>query len=226
MAQDKRDISVVGYATRLPSAPDNAAFWHLLESERCAVTQVAPDRWPLQRFRHPHHGAPGKTYTWAAGQIDDPWDFDPAFFGISPRETIQTDPQQRLLLQVVWEALENAHIPPESLAGSQTGVYVGASALDYSHRFLLDPAAGDVQFMTGNTLSIISNRISYIYDLRGPSFTLDTACSSSLVALHEAAEAIRAGRIDTAIVAGVNLLLSPFSFIGFSRASKIGRAHV
>ncbi len=218
---NNQEISIVGYATRLPSAPDNSAFWSLLESGTCAISQVSEERWPLKRFLHPRRGEPGKTYTWAAGQIDDPWSFDPAFFGISPREAIQTDPQQRLLLQVVWEALENAHMPPESLAGSATGVYVGASALDYSHRFLLDPAAGDVQFMTGNTLSIISNRISYIYDLRGPSFTLDTACSSSLLALHQAAEAIRAGRIDTAIVAGVNLLLSPLSFAGFSRASML-----
>ncbi|AXS40353.1 type I polyketide synthase [Breoghania sp. L-A4] len=218
---NNQEISIVGYATRLPSAPDNGAFWSLLESGTCAISQVSEDRWPLKRFLHPRRGEPGKTYTWAAGQIDDPWGFDPAFFGISPREAIQADPQQRLLLQVVWEALEHAHIPPESLAGSATGVYVGASALDYSHRFLLDPSAGDVQFMTGNTLSIISNRISYIYDLRGPSFTVDTACSSSLLALHEASEAIRAGRIDTAIVAGVNLLLSPFSFIGFSRASML-----
>src|SRR5690606_33655882 len=112
------------------------------------------------------------------------------FFGISPREAVQIDPQQRLLLQVVFEALEQGGITASSLAGSGAGVFVGASALDYHHRFVLDPAAGDMQLMTGNTLSIISNRISYIYDLRGPSFTVDTACSSSIVALHEAVNAL------------------------------------
>src|SRR5690606_9707446 len=106
-------------------------------------------------------------------------------------------------------------------AGSGAGVFVGASALDYHHRFVLDPAAGDMQLMTGNTLSIVSNRISYIYDLRGPSFTVDTACSSSIVALHEAVNALESRQIDTAIVAGVNLLLSPFSFMGFARASML-----
>ncbi|MBO6510602.1 MAG: polyketide synthase, partial [Roseibium sp.] len=109
----------------------------------------------------------------------------------------------RLLLQLVWEALEHANIRPSDLAGSNTGVYVGASSLDYHHRFIVDPPMADMQFMTGNTLSIVSNRISYIYDLRGPSFTVDTACSSSIVALHEAVSAIESGQIDTAIVCGV-----------------------
>lgn len=149
--------------------------------------------------------------------------FDPGFFGISPREAAQIDPQQRLLLQVVWEAIEHAGLKPSELAGTNTGVYVGASALDYHHRLLFDLPIIDVQMMTGNTLSIVSNRISYIFDLRGPSFTLDTACSSSLVALHQAVSALESGQIETAIVAGVNLLLSPFSFIGFARASMLSQ---
>ncbi|WP_321341401.1 SDR family NAD(P)-dependent oxidoreductase [Breoghania sp.] len=215
------DISIVGYAVRLPQAADVSQFWSVLDEGRCVVTEVSEERWPRARYGHPRAGTKGRSVTWSAGQIDNPWDFDPAFFGISPREAVQIDPQQRLLLQVTWEALEQGAIRPSDLAGSRTGVYVGASALDYSQRFLLDPAAADLQFMTGNTLSIISNRISYIYDLRGPSFTVDTACSSSLVALHEAREALRSGRIDTAIVAGVNMLMSPFAFMGFSAASML-----
>ncbi|WP_319774134.1 SDR family NAD(P)-dependent oxidoreductase [Breoghania sp.] len=218
------DISIIGYAVRLPQAADVSQFWSVLDEGRCVVTEVSEERWPRARYGHPRAGTKGRSITWSAGQIDDPWDFDPAFFGISPREAVQIDPQQRLLLQVTWEALEQGAIRPSDLAGSRTGVYVGASALDYSQRFLLDPAAADLQFMTGNTLSIISNRISYIYDLRGPSFTVDTACSSSLVALHEASEALRAGRIDTAIVAGVNMLMSPFAFMGFSAASMLSPA--
>jgi acyl transferase domain-containing protein/NADPH:quinone reductase-like Zn-dependent oxidoreductase/acyl carrier protein len=153
--------------------------------------------------------------------LSDIWSFDPGAFGISPREAEQMDPQQRLLLELVWEALEDAGIPPSSLAGEEVGVFVGASAQDYGNSKLFDIASGDQYFATGNTLSLISNRISYIYDLRGPSFTVDTACSSSLVALNEAVTAIRSGRIDTAIVAGVSLLVSPFSFISFSRASML-----
>lgn len=221
MASLNSNIDIVGYSSRLPGANTSEDFWALLRDGKCAVTSVSNDRWPLARFGHPDKTVSGKTYTWAAGQLDDVWGFDPAFFGISPREALQIDPQQRLLLQLVWEALEHANIPPSELAGTTTGVFVGASSLDYHHRFIGDPATADMQFMTGNTLSIVSNRISYIYDLRGPSFTVDTACSSSLVALHEAISAIESGQIDTAIVCGVSLLLSPFAFIGFSRATML-----
>lgn len=175
----------------------------------------------MARWWHPRPGQRGRSYTWAAGVIERVWDFDPAPFGLSPREAEQMDPQQRLLLEVAWEALEDAGIAPSSLAGTPTGVYVGASALDYGNLRLHDVASGDAYFATGNTLSIIANRLSYVFDLTGPSFTIDTACSSSLVALHEAAEAIRSGRIDTAIVAGVNVLASPFGFIGFSQAGML-----
>lgn len=216
-----QDIAVVGYGCRLPQANSIDAFWQVLKSNQCVVTSVDADRWDLERFGHPNPNTLGKSYTWAAGQLDDVWGFDPGFFGISPREAVQMDPQQRVLLQVVWEALENAGIAPTALAGEEVGVYIGASGLDHANLFWLDPAAADAQLMTGNTLSIISNRVSYIYDLRGPSFTLDTACSSSLVALHEAAEAIRSGRIDTAIVGGANILLSPIPFVGFSRATML-----
>ncbi|WP_040440080.1 type I polyketide synthase [Roseibium aggregatum] len=221
MASLTSNIDILGYSTRLPGANDSAEFWSLLKNGKCAVTTVSNDRWPLARFGHPVQSTSGKSYTWAAGQLDDVWGFDPSFFGVSPREAVQMDPQQRLLLQLVWEALEHANIRPSDLAGSNTGVYVGASSLDYHHRFLVDPAMADMQFMTGNTLSIVSNRISYIYDLRGPSFTVDTACSSSIVALHEAVSAIESGQIDTAIVCGVSLLLSPFAFVGFSRATML-----
>lgn len=218
---EKSGVAIVGYGCRLPGANDPDTFWSVLEDGRCVIGEVQDDRWAKNRFGHPNPQAPGKSYTWRAGQIADPWGFDPTFFGISPREAIQIDPQQRILLQVAWEALEHAGIPASHLAGSETGVFVGAASVDHSYRFYSDPAATDIQFMTGNTLSVISNRLSYIFDLKGPSFTVDTACSSSIVALHEALEAIRVGRINTAIVAGVSMLLSPFAFVGFSRASML-----
>jgi phthiocerol/phenolphthiocerol synthesis type-I polyketide synthase C len=211
-------VSIVGYSCRLPGAPDPREFWRLLRESRCAVSRIPEDRFATERYRHPNRGVQGKSVNFCAGIIDNVFGFDAAFFGMSPREALQTDPQQRLLLQVVWESLEHAGIPPSSLAGSPVGVFVGASTSDYLFRFLLDPAAIDTQMMTGNTLSIISNRISYQFDFKGPSFTVDTACSSSLVALNQACAAIASGNIDTAIVAGVNILAAPFAFLGFSRA--------
>jgi phthiocerol/phenolphthiocerol synthesis type-I polyketide synthase C len=153
--------------------------------------------------------------------LDDVWGFDPTVFGISPREAEQMDPQQRILLQLTWEALEDAGIPPSSLAGSDTGVFVGGSQTDYAHSMFSDHAIADPHFATGNALAILANRISYIFDLRGPSVTIDTACSSSLVALHQACEALRSGRIDTAVVGGINVIASPAEFISFSQASML-----
>ncbi|MCX8252471.1 MAG: type I polyketide synthase [Beijerinckiaceae bacterium] len=219
---DLKDIAVVGRSCRLPGAPSVEALWALLSAGRCAVTEIPEDRWSLERLLHPRLER-GRTYTWSAGVLDNIWDFDPGAFGLSPREAEQMDPQQRLLLELVWEALEDAGIRPSAIAGSEAGVFVGASSVDHANLRMVDIASADAYMMTGNTLSIISNRISYIFDLHGPSFTLDTACSSSLVALNEAVVNLRAGRIDTAIVAGVNLLVSPYSFVGFSQASMLSR---
>ena len=221
-------LAIVGRACRLPGANDVDAFWTLLSEGRCSVTEIGEDRWSHARYLHPRKGEPGKSYTFAAGVLDDLWGFDPAAFGVSPREAEQMDPQQRMALKLVWEALEDAGIPPSSIAGSETGVYVGASALDYGNRIIFDPSSADAYFATGNTLSIVSNRISYIYDLHGPSFTVDTACSSSLVALNEAVAAIQSGRIERAVVVGVSVLASPFPFISFAQATMLsprGRCH-
>ncbi|MEM9737086.1 MAG: polyketide synthase, partial [Pseudomonadota bacterium] len=178
-------------------------------------------RWDTARFLHPGKALPGTAYTMAAGLLSDIWDFDPGFFGISRREAEQMDPQQRKLLEVVWDAIEHARLSPATLAEARVGVFVGAASMDHSLVSVADPALVGSNFMTGNTLSILSNRISYALDLKGPSYTVDTACSSSFFALHQAAEALRRGDIDTAIVGGVNLILSPYHFIGFSRAAML-----
>src|SRR5262245_3599367 len=189
-------IAVIGASCRFPGADAVDEFWHLLASARDAVAEGDDERWSTRFYYHPDRSEPGKSYTWSAGLISDVDLFEPAFFGISPREAMQMDPQQRLLLELVWHALEDAGIPANKLAGRGAGVYIGASTTDYSDLRLGDPSGADAYFMIGNTLSILANRISYTFDLRGPSLAVDTACSSSLVAFHHACEAIRAQRID------------------------------
>jgi acyl transferase domain-containing protein/NADPH:quinone reductase-like Zn-dependent oxidoreductase/short-subunit dehydrogenase len=209
-------ILISGRACRLPGSDDYQGFRELLRSGTCAVGEIGEDRWAQWRFYHPVPGTSGKAYTQAAGLLDDIWGFDPKPFNLSPREAEQMDPQQRLLLQVVWEALESADLRPSELAGENVGVYVGASSMDFGTRMMYDQELADLYTMTGSTLSVIANRVSYIFDFKGPSFTVDTACSSSLVALNEAVSALEAGRVEIAIVAGVNILLNPIPFIGFS----------
>lgn len=215
------EIGVIGWSCRLPGAPDVASFWRLLSEGQCAVSQIPEDRWSLERFGHPQRQTRGRSYTWAAGVVENVWDFDPGMFGISPREAEQLDPQQRHLLELTWEALEDAGVKPTSIAGTEVGVFVGGSSTAYANFRTGGPACADSHFATGNALSVLANRISYVFDLKGPSLTIDTACSSSLVALHHACEALRSRRIETAIVAGVNVLASPFSFISFSQASML-----
>lgn len=217
------EIAIIGRACRLPGANSVPALWRLLQSGTCAVTRIPSDRWSLERFGHPRPNERGKSYTWAAGVLDDIWGFDAAAFGLSPREAEQMDPQQRLLLELTWEALEDAGLRPSSLTGTETGVFVGASTTDHGNSKLFDIAATDGYFATGNAASILANRISYVYDLNGPSFTVDTACSSSLVAFDAAVQALQSGRIETAIVGGVSILTTPFQFVNFSQASMLSR---
>lgn len=214
-------VEILGRACVAPSAGNVLELLTLLREEVCAVTSIPGDRWNKARFWHPARSIPGKAYTFSAGVVDDVFEFDPALFGLSAREAAYMDPQQRILLQTVWRAIEDARIDLVQLKQERVGVYIGASSLDSGNLQVEDPASGSPHFMTGNTLSIISNRISHIFGLNGPSMTIDTACSSSLVALHQARLALEGDEIDTAIVGGVNLLLHPFSFIGFSQARML-----
>lgn len=135
--------------------------------------------------------------------------FDTSFFSIPPTEAKSIDPQQRLLMETVYEAMENGGFDLESFAGSDTSCYVGSFSHDYYEMIDRDVETAPIYSVTGNGTAILSNRISYIYDLKGPSLTLDTACSSSLVALHLACQSLRTGESHRAIVGATNVILNP-----------------
>ncbi|MDT8330303.1 type I polyketide synthase [Roseomonas gilardii] len=214
-------IAIVGAACRFPGAPDLESFWRLMAEGRDAVSTLPEDRFSQARFHHPRKGEPGRAYTFAAGHLGDIAGFDARAFGLSPREAAEADPQQRLLLEVAAEAIEDSGMPASSLAGRPVGVWIGGSSTDYAELRLSDPSGADRYFMTGNTLSILANRLTNVFDLRGPAQTVDTACSSALVALHHALRALAHGDAELALVGGVQLLLSPYAFMGFSRASML-----
>jgi phthiocerol/phenolphthiocerol synthesis type-I polyketide synthase C len=214
-------VAVIGLACRLPGAADLEEFWSLLKAGRDAVGEIPDDRWDVEAYFHPDPAKPGKMYTRAGGFIADIDKFDAGFFGISPREARRIDPQQRLLLELTWEALESGGIVPETLAGSKSGVFVGISLSDYAAMQRDEPNQVDPYVMSGSAISNAANRISYIFDLHGPSFAVDTACSSSLVAVHEACVSLWRGESSLAIAAGVNALLSPSAGIGFSKARML-----
>lgn len=213
-------IAIIGVSCRFPRADSPQAFWELLRNGVDAITEVPSDRWDVDAF-HSTEPAAGKVTTRFGGFIKNVDLFDPHFFGISPREAARMDPQQRLLLEVSWEALENAFIPPSSLAGTRTGVFVGISSSDYSRLQFDDPERIDAYAGTGNAHSIAANRLSYVFDLRGPSMAVDTACSSSLVSVHLASQSLRSGESDLALAGGVNLILTPELTITFSQARML-----
>lgn len=221
-------VAIIGAAHRFPGTTPET-FWQDLQAEKDLVTEVAADRWSHDAFLHPDKRHPGTSVTFAAGSLGDISGFDAEFFGISPREAANMDPQQRMLLELAWEAMEDASILPSSLRGSQCGVFLGVASLDYSYRIADDMAAIDASTATGNTSSIASNRLSYVFDLHGPSMSLDTACSSSMVAFHQACQSIRSGETSMALAGGISLHLHPYGFIIFSKASMLsptGRCQV
>ncbi|MFF4575097.1 SDR family NAD(P)-dependent oxidoreductase [Streptomyces sp. NPDC001410] len=209
-------IAIVAMACRLPgSVSDPDGLWRLVAEGRDAVGPFPAGRWDVEALYDPDPDALGKSYAREGGFLDDIESFDAGFFGITPKEAAAMDPQQRLLLETAWEALERAGIVPARLAGSTTGVYVGMFGSDYLAGSRLDQLDGYVG--TGSALSVASGRLAYALGLHGPALTVDTACSSSLVATHLAAQALRAGECDLALAGGVTLMVTPQTYVEFSR---------
>jgi acyl transferase domain-containing protein len=214
----REPIAIVGIGCRLPGGASSAReYWRLLRQQVDAIREVPPERWDTAAYYDPEPGAPGRTHMRYGGFLEGVDRFDPYFFGISPREASQMDPQQRLFLEVAWEALEDAGLPLERLAGTDAGVFVGANASDYLQLQLSEPEQLGTYSLTGGVHCIIANRLSYLLDLHGPSLSLDTACSSSLVAVHLACQSLRLRECGVAIAAGMNVILSPQVTVAHSK---------
>ncbi|SDP98143.1 type I polyketide synthase [Lentzea jiangxiensis] len=215
-------IAIVGAACRLPGGIASLDdLWAALMDRRDLVGEMPEGRFDVSRFHDPDPDRPGKGYSFQGGFLPDLGAFDAGFFGISPREAAAMDPQQRMLLELTVEALDDAGLDRAALAGTDTAVFVGQSGVGYGVAQGMQPERIGPYLMTGSAMSISANRISYAFDLRGPSMAVDTACSSALFALHQACEVLRSGGSSLAIAAGTNALVNPNDFIGFAKASML-----
>ncbi|QSJ15495.1 type I polyketide synthase [Nostoc sp. UHCC 0702] len=214
-------IAIIGMSCRFPGGANSPeAYWELLRDGVDAIIDVPPERWDIEQYYDPDPNVPGKIYIRCGGFLRQIDEFDPQFFGISPREALSMDPQQRLLLEVSWEALERAGQIRDRLIDSSTGVFIGVSNCDYGRLLISsgDLTQMDTYYTTGNTLNAAAGRLSYTLGLKGPSMAVDSACSSSLVTVHLACQSLRNGDCNQALAGGVNLILSPETTVGLSRA--------
>ena len=216
----KEPIAIVGIGCRLPGDVYCAAdLWNLLLNKTDAISEIPENRWNKDFYYTGDNNNAGKVSVRHGGFVKDIDRFDAAFFGISPVEALRIDPQHRLLLETAYNALDDAGIPVESLSGSDTGVFVGISSHDYGD---IQNSPSERQFIgahssAGGAQSIAANRISYTFNLKGPSFIVDTACSSSLVAAHLACRSLRSNECSIALIGGVNAIIKPEPEMCFSR---------
>ena len=212
------DLAIVGIACRFPGGSNSIdEFWSNLVEQRDCVRPVPDDRWNADYYTDASSNElhlPAKIPSSRCGWIDFVGEFDYETFSISRREAENMDPQQKMLLEVALQALEDSGM---QYVGSNTGVFVGIGQAEQYELTTADLESINAYSVTGSALSIPSNRLSYCFDLRGPSMSVDTACSSSLTAFHLACQAIRDGTCSAAVVAGVNILINPSTVIQFSQ---------
>ncbi|MEO8382098.1 MAG: SDR family NAD(P)-dependent oxidoreductase [Acidobacteriota bacterium] len=214
------DVAIVGVAGRYPQAENLREFWRNLREGRDCITEIPLERWDHSLYFDPDPNKAGKSYSKWGGFVADVDKFDPLFFNISPKEAALVDPQERLFLQTAWETIEDAGYTRESIAGGRVGVYVGVMWGQYELFGAESVLRGQANLASSSHASI-ANRVSYFFDLHGPSMALDTMCSSSLTAIHLACEALRKGGLDAAIAGGVNLAVHPYKYLSLSQGKFV-----
>lgn len=218
MSQTQEPIAVIGMSCRFPgNACNPEEFWKLLCRGDDAVIDIPKDRWDVRRFSGKGAGKMGIKH---GGFLQEKWDsFDSEFFQFSPREADFIDPQQRLLLELTWEAFEDCGIVPEQIRNSDSGVFIGAFTTDWQSLQNSPHNLAHCESHTGvnSSMTILSARLAYFFDLKGPCLTVDTACSSSLVALHLACQSLRQNECRVAVSGGVNAMLIPQTSVAMSK---------
>ncbi|WP_238651999.1 SDR family NAD(P)-dependent oxidoreductase [Paenibacillus piscarius] len=217
----REPVAIIGISGMLPQSANLEVFWEQLRQQQDLISEIPVDRWDACELNRLQGSVPGKPVSGWGGFMPDVDKFDPGFFGINPREADLMDPQQRIFLETVWSVLEDAGYKASTLAGRKVGLFAGVSTNDYSTLLQDNGIEIEAYSSTGSSHCVLANRISYLFNFRGPSEPVDTACSSSLVAVHRAVESILSGDCEQAIAGGVNVMAAPTLHISFSRAGML-----
>ncbi|MBU8854953.1 amino acid adenylation domain-containing protein [Bacillus sp. FJAT-26377] len=210
-------IAIIGIFGRMPQSKDLNSFWGNLIDNKNMIMEIPRKRWDYERyFGNPQKDENKSNSKWG-GFISDEDCFDASFFGISPREAEYMDPRQRLMIESVWKTFEDGGYKPEDFSDTKTGLFIGAINSDYWDMMREYNVPADGYTLSGFANSILANRVSYMFNLKGPSEVVDTACSSSLTAIDKAVKSLRNGDCNLAIAGGVNLLLSPYLYLALSK---------
>jgi acyl transferase domain-containing protein/tryptophanase len=218
---DDMPIAIVGMSGVMPQSQNLDEFWQHLKNGDDLISVIPEDRWDWREFYGDPFKEVNKSNSKWGGFMKEVDKFDPLFFGISKREAQMMDPQQRIFLETVWKTIEDSGHRVSDLSGTRTGLFVGVATNDYVDVIKRQGIGLDGYSASGNSHSVLANRVSFLLNLRGPSAPIDTACSSSLVALHRAIESIHTGSCDMAIVGGVQVMLSPAAYISFGMAGML-----
>ncbi|XP_014800362.1 PREDICTED: phthiocerol/phenolphthiocerol synthesis polyketide synthase type I PpsD-like [Calidris pugnax] len=215
------EIAIVGIGCNFPGGEGIENFWKVLEEGINCTVDIPPERFNTEEWYDPDDNKPGKIRTTRAALLNEFNSFDNQLFGINDMEAERMDPQQKLLVECTYKALEDAGVPVEAISGTKTGVFIGLMNRDYE--LVTSKSVNEINHYdgTGAAMSIAANRVSFTFNLTGPSLTIDTACSSFLFALHYALQAIKSGDCEAAICAGVNCLIEPSTFVSLSKAKMI-----
>lgn len=210
-------IAVVGLAYRAPGV-GRKGLWEYLTQARSAWTGMPDTRFDQSAYWKPGEDKSGVFKAEGAHFLpDDIYAFDAAFFNMRAEEARNSDPQHRMLLECALEAAEDAGHSLLDLAGKKIGVFIGSGQNEYSQRLGDDYHTAKTFSATGVAPCMAANRISYFFDIDGPSIVLDAACASSLYATHQAVSALRNGECDGAFIGAASLTLGPGGWIALEK---------
>ncbi|MBN3526391.1 SDR family NAD(P)-dependent oxidoreductase [Paenibacillus apiarius] len=215
------DIAIIGIACSFPGAMNYNEYWENLKEGRSSIQEIPADRWDWREYHEMPEFERNISVSRWGGFIKAIDAFDARFFGLSNREVDAMDPQQRIMLELSWSCFEDAGICPSTITGKNIGVFISAFNFDFKELVEKNQEAVEAHHSTGTSSALIPNRISYFFNIKGPSLQIDTSCSGSLTAIHTACRSIMSGDCEMALAGGISMLLSPTRQISFSQMGML-----